>query len=432
MRFLNLLKKENGSALIMVMLTFMVVAILGTIIVTSSMGEIKQSVALNKDMRAYYQARSAADATMNWIEKKVNDLNDMAKDLEATHDPTLAAEKATKYATAVADFEKVVSPTEGVHRLGSLDNADNVIDGVNGVDVWRESTYIYTQATATVDGESASVTVRLNQNGKSSGSYTTSETTPATNNTVDLFKDSIYATGDVDFNNNNYKVIGDLYCEGTLTENTGGITGSYGEVAPEVVKDFVDWNPPTDLEQKTWPSNGSFDSSGKYNGSITMNSDYIIDTGVNQDIILYIKDLTISNNITLTATGTGRVFLFVDKLTSDNKFDITSNPTSPFVYLILDIGTASDLEIGGNGQWEAFIYAPGSNISAAHGTPDIYGALICKDFESKGDPAVTHRPPDLKEEDFNSGNSTETTISEEIEYTRLDPIGSNKKQWIKG
>ena len=199
MRFFNLRKKENGAALVLVMLTFAVVAILGTAVITSSMGEIKQSVAMDKDMRAYYQARSAADATMSWIEKKVIYLNALSAVLEATHDPALAAQKATDYAVALAGFEKVVSPTVGVHCLGTLNNADNVIDGVNGVDVWRESAYIYTKATATVDGESASVTVRLNQNGKSPGSYTTSETTLVTNNIVGLFNDSIYAAGNVHF-----------------------------------------------------------------------------------------------------------------------------------------------------------------------------------------------------------------------------------------
>ena len=433
MRFLNLLKKENGSALVLVMLTFAVVAILGTAVVTSSMGEIKQSVALDKDMRAYYQARSAADATMSWIEKKVIYLNALSADLEATHVPTLAAEKATSYALELEGFEKVVSPTattEGTSVRGTLNNADNVIDGVTGVAVWHDSTYIYTKATATVQGKSASAMVRLNQSGTSKVSYTTSETTLVTNNTVGLFNDSIYAAGNVDFNSNAYHVIGSIHYEGTFTGGKSNITGACEKVVP---KDMKDWNPPAGLTLiTTLPSNRIFNSSGRYNGSNTMNNDYTIDTGVKQDIILYITDLTISNNVTITATGTGRVFLFVDKLTTGNKFDIISNQTSPFVYLILDKGTASNLEVGGNGHWEAFIYAPGSNISAAHGTPDIYGAVICKNFEGIGSPTVTYRTPNLKEEDFNGGSSTGTTTSQAVGYTRLEPIGLNGKQWIKG
>jgi len=430
MRFLKLLKKENGYALVLVMLTFAVVAILGTAIVASSMGEIKQSVALNKDMRAYYQARSAADATMSWIEKKVIYLNGLSADLETTHDPTLAADKAKIYASELGDFEKVVPPlfppatvTTKVH--GILNNTDNVIDGVTGVDVWRDSTFIYTMATATVQGESASVKVKLNQNGTSDGSYTTSETTLVTNNTVGLFRDSIYATGNIDLGNGH--VEGNVRYEGTFTG--GSINGVSEKVAPKEIKD---WNPPTNLTLKTWPSSRTFNSSGLYNGSNTMNGNYIIDTGVKNDIILYIKDLTISNNTTLTASGTGRVFLFVDKLTSGNKFDIISNETAPFVYLILDKGIASGFGLGGGAQLQAFIYAPGSDIDAVHGNPDIYGGVICKNFIGSGKPTVNERTPNLKEEDFNGGSSTGTTTSKAVEYPRLEPIGLKGKQWMKG
>jgi len=422
MRFLKLLKKENGYALVLVMLTFAVVAILGTAIVASSMGEIKQSVAMDKDMRAYYQARSAADATMSWIEKKVIYLNALSADLETTHDPTLATDKAKIYASELGDFNKLISPE---HHLGTLtDNTDNVIAGVTKVEVWRDTTDIYTVATATVQGESASVKVRLNQNGTSDGYYTTSETNLVTNNTVGLFRDSIYATGNIDLGNGH--VEGNVRYEGNFTG--GSINGTCEKVVPKEIKD---WNPPTNLTPKTWPSNGTFNSSGLYNGSNTMNGNYTIDTGEKNDIILYIKDLTISNNTTLTASGTGRVFLFVDKLTSGNKFDIISNETAPFVYFILDKGIASGFGLGGGGQLQAFIYAPGSDIDAAHGNPDIYGAVICKNFMGNGKPTVNERTPNLKEEDFNGGSSTGTT-SKAVEYPRLEPIGLKGKQWIKG
>jgi hypothetical protein len=48
----------------MVMITFRVIALLGSAVIAVSLGEVKQSVALDKDMLAYYKARSSADATM--------------------------------------------------------------------------------------------------------------------------------------------------------------------------------------------------------------------------------------------------------------------------------------------------------------------------------------------------------------------------------
>ena len=74
MRIKMLWKRQDGVALVMVMIIFMVVALLGAAIATLSLGEFKQSVALDKDMRAYYQARSAADATAFWIRNKYIDL----------------------------------------------------------------------------------------------------------------------------------------------------------------------------------------------------------------------------------------------------------------------------------------------------------------------------------------------------------------------
>ena len=228
--------------------------------------------------------------------------------------------------------------------------------------------------------------------------------------------------------NGNNHVTGSVRYEGTFTGQISDITGACEKVVP---KDIKDWNPPAGLTPKAWPSNYTFDSSGSYDGSYNMDGNYTIDTGVKNDIILYIKELNINNNKTITAIGTGRVFLFVDKLTSGNKFNIISNQTTPFVYLILDKAINSSIGLGGGDMMQAFIYAPGSDLSP-HGTPDIYGAVICRNYTGKGNTTVTYRTPNLKEEDFNGGSSTGTTTSKAVEYIRLEPIGLNGKQWIKG
>lgn len=440
----KLLNKQEGAVLLLVMITFMVAAILGTAVVVISSGEHNQAVAMDKDMRAYYQARSAADATMNWIEKQIVALAAM---------PVETEEQLALYDEAVDEFEKVVPSTEGVQYEGTLDSSDDVIDGVEGIEIWRESAlhgtdtvnYIYVKATATVDGKSSSATVRLNQDLAEPETFNITETitVPPTDYTSGLFDDAIYAKADIDIRGgSNLNIHGNVHYEGEMT-TSGGITfDPDSEVGqnPPGTKIFPDWNPPEYNETKTWPEDNILNasSSGRYTNVSGLSGVTTINTE-GEDVILHIQNLDLKNNVVISATGPGRVFIFVDYLSYTGKnanLSILSSPLEgggikPNVYLILDQNVTFDTELEGGYRMEAYIYAPTHTITF-NGTVDIFGSVICENFDSKGSVDVTYIPSDLTEEDFNNGNDEETTstATRTITYTREGAVGTDGKQWL--
>lgn len=140
MNIMKLVKKQDGAALVMVMIIFMVVAVLGSIVITLSSGEIKQSVALDKDMRAYYQARSAADSTTYWIRNQLLDLYeieyaynriDLALDTinnaltAETLDPDIVAEKKSALNDAVNNYDSgadLDTEAEALNKISDILN----------------------------------------------------------------------------------------------------------------------------------------------------------------------------------------------------------------------------------------------------------------------------------------------------------------------
>jgi len=438
MRFLKLLKKENGYALVLVMLTFAVVAILGTAIVASSMGEIKQSVAMDKDMRAYYQARSAADATMSWIEKKVTELNSLAVILQGPHTASTAKILYDNYVTKVKEFEDIVPSAINEPRVGNVSSPGNtIISGVEEVVVSRDEEYIYVKAIANVNGITASAKVRLNQKVENS-TYKIVTEIPATNNTEELFNDSVFTSNRIEIKGGSYSIIGDVhYALNKDIQHEEKITGVLG-LRP--ARTFMEWKPPADIDTKPqpWPSDKTFNSSknGHYTGiSNSGGGTYTINTtGPDDKVILHIDQLDVKGTTTINATGGGKVFLFIDALVEPSKkinLQILLDAQKPYVYLIFG-KSVNEVSWNGNETVKAFIYAPTATVDFG-GNPDNEGAIICNDFTANGNFKLTHRASNLPEEDFNGGSSipTDSTPKEEP-YTRQGSIGLKGKQWIKG
>jgi hypothetical protein len=420
-------KRQCGMALVMVMITIMVVAILGSAVITIAMGDIKQSLAIDRDMRAYYLAHSTADATMTYIKNKISDLDDLADDLEAN------IITIDEYNDAIEELEQVVPDSEGpINSSNSVSGIGNGTDKkVDSVQVWREDPYIYVKATATVESVSSSAIVRLNQDAPTNATYSIDTETEKTTYTEGLFEDAIYAANDITISGNSYNISGNVSCGGTFS----GKDNVSGTITQNKTKTFEDWNVPatTDFSHTpTWFSSGmTITSNARYTSPVSMTGNTTINTGSGNDIILDFTNITISNNVTITAQGTGRVFIFANNMILGNKVSIISSQTKPFVYVIIDKDSTNALTLGGNGEWNAYIYAPTVQVDATHGTPNIYGAVICSEYIGKGTFQVDYRAPDLDEEDFEGGSSTTETETTYFTYTREGTVGTEGIKWLK-
>jgi hypothetical protein len=475
-RIKMLWKRQEGMALAMVMIIFMVIAVLGAIVATLSLAEVQQSVALDRDMRAYYQARSAADATTYWIRNELlvlNDVEDAYMQLEESLNKiedelaaeTLLPEKVSDYmsklATAVGNydegadleakaglireiayyldamsyipegatggplvpataeelnsyiadayaaqsdaendyderlafFKNIVKDTEGEINYASIDNSE-VIAGVplNGIEVQRinmasqetgHTEYIYTRASATVDGVSSAAVVRLNETllGEMAG----------------MFSDAIYAASDINgISGNSFEVNGRVSYGGTCEDIKFPENINIGPEKNDATV-YPDWNPPGNLTVKKWPVGGSKENkavaltSGAYSGNSQADGYYSINPA-GGDVILYVDNLDLSEPSQIKVYGTGNVYLFIDAITDPGKkiqLKVYSPTTAP-TYLIFD-KTVSLVNWTGSCQVDAYIYAPNAVVDIGGGTI-VNGAIITNNFVSaNGNFTVNYR-----------------------------------------
>ena len=415
MRTYDSQKNQKGAALVLVLLAFLVITILGTALVTVSLAEVKQATAVDRDMKAYYLARSAADATMKWIEDTIADINMMPITTEA---------EILAYEAAVDEFELVVPSAEGVYRQGNVSG----IEGVDSVEIWRESGQIYVKATATVNGFSSSASVRLDQAASTEDYLEVTETVevPEGSGPGD-FVDALYATGDLRINGA-ATISGDVRYEETAHIN-GSWTITEGYFGPSEDTREFSWPPPEDLDTRIWPGNNTLNAShaGRY-GTVTLISETVTINTQGQDVILHIGKLILNGAPTINVNGNGRLFLFLDDITSNGTLTLDSSANRN-VYMILG-DEVNEFKFNGSDRLEAYLFAPGSSLTFS-GSATITGAIICADLRINGSVSLTYvSPENLSQIGGGSTGGETSTVTHTIYYTRIGDIGTNGKQWL--
>lgn len=425
MRKRNPLKEQNGIALVLVMITFMIVAVLGTAVATAAMNENKQAAALNKDMQAYYKAHSAADVVITAIQKEIDAIkvkDDAMQALIVTPGVTQAQIDAAvaEYNALVAEFNKMVPVAEG--KANAYTATVNNIAGIDSIQVYRQGIYIICEANATVNSMSSKAKVRIEQS--SSGDYNSSW---SENVEIPMFSEAIYANNDLTFNGNSNIVRGDVLYEGDL-QNRLPNTPGYSCAQTLTDRPYPVWNPPSGLATgKTWSNTITSANNGVYNAVTISNTTTIRITTSATDVVLHIKQLTFSKPISIIATGTGRVFLFVDNIDysggNSNLTIASSTLNVPNVFLILK--DDMEFKLAGNEKFQCYLYAPEQNITFS-GTPNIYGSVISNNFISNGNIDFTYNPSSLDDD----GPTIEQTVEHPVTYYRLGNTGANSKNWL--
>lgn len=342
-----MLKKKKGMALITVIMVLLVLSILGTALLSISVNENKFSINSERKMKAYYIARSGADAVASWIEDNANE------------------------ASAIIP----ANPESDAYTSDDVSFGDGAFS-VKIVRDLMDPTMIKIEANSILkNGGTKGKAVLTMQEIK--GYYGQEIFTNA------IFGSAITISG-------NANIIGNIEAINSINIKankniTGTITENSGKIYPEPVF--------PELPMGVYSDEGiSID--GEY--AIPSNADLVFTTAKNQILNVVVDGLDIKN---ITINGEGSVFLFLKnsiKITgniningSNKKEKGTINPNALYIFGL----EGNSFEFTGNSEVNGYIYAPNSDF-IMRGNVDITGAIIAGEVLFGGNSGVYYIAPD--------------------------------------
>jgi hypothetical protein len=362
-------RARRGSALMMVVILFLITSILGVAVLAIAATERNQIIAEEKLDQAYYNARAVVQAAADWIEARHND----------------------------PDLDLVVPPRGAGHRT--------INHKLNGDDytlrIWRDDNdadLIHIDAKAFHDGlpGRAALELRASSGGPS------------------LFEYAIFSQDPFEVS-------------GKANNVDGGVaTGSNVDIPSKLNNSPYkrDTNIKYTLEKIQPPENVNFHSRNHlYNGGYLNDLSYLdvkypdlnLEGNVRiknpRDVHIQINKLSINKHTTLTPdeNNGGRIFIYADciEVKQNRKLNIEGNDTKPVVYLICS-GTG-EMVLSGDEKsaMNVFIYAPYMDIEYK-GNVTLNGAIMANVFKCNGHTDIKHREPDFSNSPFEALNQKQS------------------------
>ncbi len=350
---------KRGSTLVVAVILLLVLAVLSIGIFSVAFAEHKLVLAEERTTQAYYTARSIVSGTFDWLRLNIWDTDE--------------------YKTNV--------PTElgwdyGKHSSGSIDGM------TYDLWIWRDEAttsmvHVRSKAVNTVEGTPYSATVEL--------TYISSD--------VGLFDDTIYSKEDIEAEgSSNSAVGGNVRSEQSIDYKLNVVGGVPIPNSPPI--DFPPIDPPPGtvyadeyFGTQTWTTGTVISGNTKYNGQLNATGEVTIQNTT--DLIIWIDSMSY-DELTITTTGQGRVFIFVqndfESQKTKSKIDIVNSDNLPYTYLILN--SENSVVLNGNNILQLYLYAPTSEISFG-GCPGLSGALIVNEFALNGNVVITKVEPNL-------------------------------------
>lgn len=331
------LRSQKGAALPVALMVLLVLSLLGTALWQYSTADAVQVARAENEMRAYYLARSGADATAAWMVNPVND---------------------------------------GGRLIGSTSAPKEFGGGTLVVDVYRNPdarSEIIIRSVATVN--EVQVTAGL----------TLQEITGAR----PIFGSAVFVATSITLENE-ARVYGDVEIrpEGTVViKNQGSITGQIFRIdRTPALPPFPDDLPrkgDVEVRNRTVVINAP----GHYNEiEVEGNGELIFDTGTGGgDLRVRVGELEIKNQGRLTVRGNSRLLLYVDEFEGLNNSAI--NEAGDPSRLIMFV--SRDVELKNATCFYGAIYAPGVDMEMKN-TASINGAVVAKSIELKNKARLTY------------------------------------------
>lgn len=356
------LGKQNGVALIIVIVVMAALAILGAGILHVSIAETKQVSWDQKRMQAYYLAKSGASATAAWMLNPLNN-GEVLIDAGWSNPPT-----------ALGRGEFTVS----VER-NQMDTSE-----------------IFIKSVGTVDNVEARAVLTLYEYGYSS-------TTP-------LFDNVIFATYDLTLTGDttvhgNVEAGDQIITEGNslnLDEGDQQIEGTGRTNPAPIFPTSLPYGADADAEgnlhiEQGTKSTYTINTSSRYNNLILENGTLIFNTGGSTMSIL-VDNLDLKNG-TVKISGGGTLWLFVnssaDFITDTNYNPPPETPAEPKSLVVL-LNNGCSILIPGNRVFNGFVYGPYATVNLT-GTDEFTGAIIGGNVNCTGTPEITYAEDDSLE-----------------------------------
>ncbi|NBJ15563.1 MAG: hypothetical protein FNP40_08285 [Dehalobacter sp. 4CP] len=342
-------KKSDGYALVLTMVLLVVLSVLGTAILSIAFGETKMVANQVENKRAYYAARSGADAMASYIISNSGNSN---------------------IATIVSNLITKTSSNPGTGTVGSNTFAVQVSNISSGA--YAGDLLIHSEGTADTGALPVKVSLVLTQAVRSAVDATLfSDISPTIGNNTIVGGDLATNGPSINYGNSS-QINGSVMLGPDATQADIQNVVSHGDSVSTMTSKVI--FPPADPAQFTTTDNGTYPT-------ITLTAD---------GQKLYVKapsveDLHKNNNNHVTinwasgVSGTGEVHLLV----SDPDFCITGPLTFPAgitLYLYYN-GTNTIASNGLLGMNHVFIYAPFATFSVqGGGSGNFTGKMIVKNL----------------------------------------------------
>jgi hypothetical protein len=321
------IKNKKGSALALIIIVVAVFSILGAALLQVSLAENKFAIHEEKRLKAYYMARSGAEAASKWVEDPTRNLSTIN---------TLISTNTSNISnwTSFADgrFKIHFSGDEykpTIHSVGEYDGIQQKIS------LSLEKNYFFDAA--------VTVTSQLHmQNLNNTHVYGSVAVTPTA---------TITGNGQ-----NNI---------GSLTHTTRTYPSPTDPNLPEAT---VSWPPPANTI-----TSGDGYADHRFTSPVSLGNStyYFILSG---DMNIQFDSLSLSSNTEIYVSGTGTLNIYVNDINFKGRL-FTTDPTVKTILTVFDNGTF-DMQTG-NGVFQGFIYGPNADMEISANF-DSVGAIIAK------------------------------------------------------
>ena len=340
-----MIKSEKGAAFVMTLITLVVLSIFAVTLILIGSTEQKQSIMEANRIKAYYVARSGADAVAASI---INNVNNARSILNASNSAVVTG---------------------------------NVTDGSFSVQVSRypADDSIQIVSTGTVGSSTNKAVLTLSKR----TAQQTFNSVLVSNSTSPLNLDSVKI-----YNSDGTKPV--ITANSTITPNPDFYkpsTGMYNWVLQENAN--IHFEPLTfPIPSGVYPG-GVINSSGQYT-TIDTNSQLVFDTGTGiyaKELVIYVNDFSVRDDVIIN--GDGKVSLYVKhSALFQTPHSFSSSPDKFFIYL----NDGATCDIAANGTFNAYIYGPYADIHLQSDQTQVFGSIIGNVITHTAKPTITYVP----------------------------------------
>ncbi len=342
-------QSQRGSALILIIVIFAVLAIIGTAVLNLSLSENKQTIFQENELKSYYAARSGVEAMASYLIGKPDEIENI---IDETGAGSIDGRTFKVKVTGSADFVtgRITAPViESVH------------ESTNGTSDIR-------------------VVLQLLER--------------------NIFDGVVLADSYLDIGNNNW-IKGDLQTNAdSITFGNHDVDGDITlgvNASPADIENAEDENPGYEVDKATTPIAFPDIKVSEFTTPWVGGTEFINNSGIHY----YTVD-TMGGNNTYTISGSGEIHVLVtDSINFSGQGGIVRSSSSDDVRMYIYYAKSDVITFGGLLGCEAALYAPDATVNYnGGGSGGLSGTIICDSFNGPSSNTEFEEDPGLNMNHF--------------------------------